>query len=91
MIHFDELFESVSDAKLREVGDAMLNGADAKTVKDMFAEAGYELSEKDIAKVSNGVIANLAKLPEMERELADEELEQVAGGTSCQKPGGCVE
>ena len=51
MINFDELFESVSDAKLREVGDAMLNGADAKTVKDMFAEAGYELSEKDTRPV----------------------------------------
>ena len=86
-----QVAELAPDVVVLDLMMPMLNGADAKTVKDMFAEAGYELSEEDIAKVSNGVIANLAKLPEMERELADEELEQVAGGTSCQKPGGGVE
>lgn len=88
MINFDELFETVDEATLRKVGDAMLNGADAQTVKAMFADAGVELDEKDIAKVSPSILAKLAEDPEMGRELADDELDQVAGGC---KEGGCGE
>ena len=43
MIDFDKLFESVDPVKLRQIGKAMVNGADAKTVRGMFAEAGVEL------------------------------------------------
>ena len=83
MIDFDELFQTVSPTKLQEVGDAMLNGADAKTVRNMFSEVGVELSEEDIAKVSDGVLAKLAEMPvipEIGEEISLDDLDQVAGG-----------
>lgn len=52
MIDFDKLHKTASPELLQRVGDAMLDGADAKTVKAMFAEEGIELSEVDIAKVT---------------------------------------
>ena len=94
MIDFDELFKSVSPDTLREVGEAMLNGADAKTVQSMFAAAGYDLSEEDIAKVSGGIVAKLAampELPEVKQTLSKDELDQVAGGNCGGSSGGCEE
>ena len=88
MINFEELFKTVDEATLRKVGDAMLNGADAQTVKAMLADAGVELSEADIAKVAQGIVDKLAADSEMERELSDDELDQVAGGCN---EGGCKE
>ena len=88
MINFEELFQTVDKQTLQEIGKAMLDGADAKQVKDMFAAAGVELSETDIAKVSGGILAQLAAADETERELADDELDQVAGGCN---DGGCKE
>ena len=85
MIDFDELFKTVSPALLQRVGDAMLKGADAKTVKGMFAEEGIDLSEEDIAKVSGGIVAELKKAPATNRELALDELDQVAGGCGNKK------
>lgn len=90
MINFDELFQSMSPAKLREVGDAMLKGADAKTVQGMFAEAGFELSEEDIAKVTPGIVAKLSEESKTEDELSLDELDQVAGG-GCNRPKACGE
>ena len=91
MIDFDKLFESVDPVKLRQIGKAMVNGADAKTVRGMFAEAGVELSEEDIAKVSGGIVAKLSEDAETERELSDDELDQVAGGGCGTRGGGCEE
>lgn len=92
MIDFDELFKTVNPTVLREVGEAMLNGADAKTVQAMFAKEGVELSEEDIAKVSGGIVAKLAELPELpevKQELSKDELDQVAGGGCGGSSGGC--
>ena len=91
MIDFDELFKTVNPVALREVGEAMLNGADAKTVQSMFAAAGYDLSEEDIAKVSGGIVAKLAEAPAMKQELSKDELDQVAGGNCGGSSGGCEE
>ena len=94
MIDFDELFKTVNPVALREVGEAMLNGADAKTVQAMFAKEGVELSEEDIAKVSGGIVAKLAampELPEVKQNLSKDELDQVAGGGCGGGGGGCEE
>ncbi|MCR4871148.1 MAG: hypothetical protein K5859_07615 [Atopobiaceae bacterium] len=82
MIDFEKIFEEVPSEKLEEIGQALLDGATADKVKAMFAEDGFDLSLEDINKVSAGVIAKLQKRDEEVRELADDELEQVAGGCS---------
>ena len=58
----------------------MLDGADAKTIKAMFAEEGIELSEVDIAKVTPGIVAELSKELDDDQELSLDDLEHAAGG-----------
>ena len=81
MIDFDELYRTASPALLERVGNAMLDGADAKTVKSMFAEEGIELSEVDIAKVTPGIVRELSKELEDDQELSLDDLDQAAGGS----------
>ena len=79
MIDFDELHRTASPELLESVCNAMLNGADAKTVKAMFAEEGIELSEVDIAKVTPGIVRDLSK-DKSWQELSLDDLDQAAGG-----------
>ena len=80
MIDFDELHKTASPQLLESVCNAMLDGADAKTVKAMFAEEGIELSEVDIAKVTPGIARELSKELDDDQELSLDDLEHAAGG-----------
>lgn len=74
------------DSLLREchqVGfgvSALPDGADAKQLQELLAAQGIELDEKDIAKVSSGIIAKIANDTDASPPLSDEDLEAVAGG-----------
>ena len=80
MIDFDQVIQAVPEEELKKIEKALLDGADAKQLKGLFAAQGVELDEKDISKVSSGIIAKIANDPETSTPLTDEELEAVAGG-----------
>ena len=80
MIDFEYIMQTVPEAELDKIGQALLNGADSQGVKELFAAQGVELSEEDISKVMPGIIRKLAADPKASQELSDKELDEVAGG-----------
>ena len=80
MIDFEHIAKTMAEAELVKIGQALLDGADAQQVKELFAAQGIELSEEDISKVMPGIIKQLVDDSEKSEELSDEELETVAGG-----------
>lgn len=80
MIDFEYIAKTMPEAELEKVRQALLDGASAQQVKELFAAQGIELSEKDISKVMPGIIRQLAADPEKSEALSDEELDNVAGG-----------
>ena len=80
MIDFEHIAQTVPEAELDKIGQALLDGADSQKVKEIFAAQGVELSEKDIAKVMPGIIRKLAADPRVSQELSEEELDEMAGG-----------
>ena len=80
MIDFEQVIKALPEDGLKTIEKALLDGADAKQLKELFAAQGIELAEEDISKVSNGIIARIANDPDMSTSLSDEELNAVAGG-----------
>ena len=81
MIDFEQVINTVPKEGLKKIEKALLDGADAKQLKELFAAQGVELDDGDIAKVSSGIIAKIANDPDVSTPLSDAELEAVAGGS----------
>lgn len=80
MIDFEQVLQAIPEKELKKIEEALLGGADAKQLQELFAAQGVELGEEDIAKVSSGIIAKIANDTDTSSPLSDEDLEAVAGG-----------
>lgn len=80
MIDIEQVVNATPKEELEKIEQAMLDGADAKQIKDLFAAQGIDLDEKDIAKVSGSIISKILNDPSKSMSLTDEELDSVAGG-----------